>query len=203
MDDLEFVQKCVKEDSQYWDEFLRQYSRLIYNYIRKVLDAKGRAFTQEHINDIFQEIFCALIKDNFKKLRSFKARNGCSLASWLRQVTINFTIDYMRKIKPAVSLDEEIGEDFSLKDVLADKSAFITDTLSYEEKLKSLKDCIDKLDRDDKYFLELFINRGLGLEELKAHLRVSRGAVDMRKFRIIERLKDCFRSKGFALDFKG
>jgi RNA polymerase sigma factor (sigma-70 family) len=203
MDDLEFVQRCVKGDSRDWDEFLKRYSRLIYNYIHKVLDAKGQAFTQEHINDIFQEIFCALIKDNFKRLRSFKARNGCSLASWLRQVTINFTIDYLRKIKPAVSLDEEIGEDFSLKDVLADKTAFITDTLSHEERLKSLNDCIDKLGRDDKYFLELLINRGLKPEELKEHLRLSRGAIDMRKSRIIERLRDCFRSKGFALDFAG
>jgi DNA-directed RNA polymerase specialized sigma24 family protein len=49
----------------------------------------------------------------------------------------------------------------------------------------------------------LLINRGLKPEELKEHLRLSRGAIDMRKSRIIERLRDCFRSKGFALDFAG
>ncbi len=170
MNDLEFVQRCVKGDKHSWDEFLNKYSRLIYNYIHNVLNAKGYTSSQDQSQDIFQEIFCSLIKDNFKKLRSFKARNGCSLASWLRQVTINFTIDYTRKIKPTVSIDEETDDDLALKDILADDSPNISDTLSHEERLKDLKDCVAGLNRDDKYFLELHINRGLTLEELKSIL---------------------------------
>ena len=201
MDDLEFVQRCVKGDKQAWDEFLRKYSRLIYNYIHNVLNAKGYPFAQSHINDIFQEIFCSLIKDDFKKLRSFKARNGCSLASWLRQVTINFTIDYIRKIKPAVSIDEETDDELSLKDLLADDSVSVTDTLSQEERIKSLKECIERLGSDDKYFLELHINRGLRLEKLKDYFKRSRGAIDMQKSRLIDKLRECFKTKGFLLDF--
>lgn len=201
MDDLEFVQRCVKKDKTALDEFLKTYSRLIYNYIHSVLNVKGYTFSQNHIQDIFQEIFCSLIKDDFKKLRSFQARNGCSLASWLRQVTINFTIDYMRKIKPAVSIDEETDNGLSLKDLLANGSRPIPDTLSHTEKLKGLKDCIEELDNDDKYFLELHIQRGLRLEELKAHFKVSRGAIDMQKSRLIGKLRECFKSKGVWLDF--
>lgn len=201
MSDLEFIQRFVKGDRLSRDEFLRQYSRLIYNYIHNVLDTKGYAFVQAHIQDIFQELFCSLIKDNFKKLRSFKAKNGCSLASWLRLVTINFTIDYLRKIKPAVSIDEELDDEFSLKDILSNDSTSPPDALSLEERLSALKGCIKKLDTDDKYFLELHINQGLSLKVLKGIFRVSRGVVDMRKSRILERLRDCFRSKGFKLDF--
>ena len=62
-----------------------------------------------------------------------------------------------------------------------------------------LEDCISRLDSDDRYFLELYLNRGFSLEELKGILRAARGAVDMRKSRIIERLRDCFRRKGFVL----
>ncbi len=200
MDDLEFVQRCVKGDKLAWDEFVDKYSRLIYNYIHNVLNVKGYPFSQNHISDIFQEIFCSLIKDDFRKLRSFKARNGCSLASWLRQVTINFTIDYIRKIKPAVSIDEETDDGLSLKELLADDSATAVDTLSQEERMKSLKECIENLDNDDKYFLELHINKGLRLEELKEHFKLSRGAIDMQKARILNRLRECFKSKGFQLD---
>ena len=57
------------------------------------------------------------------------------------------------------------------------------------------------MNSDDKYFLELYINRGLGLDKLKAILRASRPAIDMRKARLIERLRECFKSKGFLLDF--
>lgn len=201
MGDLEFVQRCVKRDKQALDEFLTTYSRLIYNYIHSVLNAKGYPVAQNHINDIFQEIFCSLIKDDFKKLRSFKARNGCSLASWLRQVTINFTIDYIRKIKPAVSIDEETDDGLSLKESLADDSTAVADTLSQEERIKGLKECIENLGSEDKYFLELHINRDLRLEELKGHFNLSRGAIDMRKSRLIDKLRECFKSKGFLLDF--
>ena len=201
MDDLAFVQRCVKGNKQDWDEFVDKYSRLIYNYIYSVLKIKGSILTQENINDLFQEIFLSLVKDNFKNLRSFRAKNGCSLASWLRQVVINHTIDYIRKTRTLVSIDEETEEDLSLKEILADDSESVTDKLANEEKLIHLKDCINRLDNNDKYFLELHINRNLTLEELKEIFRISRGAIDMRKSRIIDRLKECFKSKGFALDF--
>jgi len=194
-----FVQRCVKGDKRAWDEFVAKYSSLIYNYIHSVFRVKGHTFTQENIQDIFQEIFLSLVKDNFRKLSSFKAKNGCSLASWLRQVTVNTAIDYIRKLKPDISIDEEIDDNFSLLEILSSDSPSAADTLSDDEKLNSLKDCIDKLAIDDKYFLELHIRRNLSLEELKAHLKISRGAIDMRKSRIVERLKECFKGKGFAV----
>jgi RNA polymerase sigma factor (sigma-70 family) len=198
MDDLGFVQRCVKGDEATWDEFLEKYSRLIYNYIRNALNTKGYSFTQDHTEDIFQDIFHSLIKDNFKKLRSFQGKNGCSLASWLRQVTINFTIDYLRKIKPALPIEEEREDGLSLKDMLADSSPPATETLSSQENIAALEDCIEKLGNEDKYFLELYIHREIKLEDLKKVLKLSRGAVDMQKARIITRLRDCFKSKGFV-----
>jgi len=199
MNDLEFVHKCVKGDKRAWSEFVEKYSSLIYNYIHSVLKIKGLTFAQENINDLFQEIFLSLVKDNFKKLSSFQARNGSSLASWLRQVTVNFTIDYIRRLKPTISIDEEAEDGFSLADILTFNSAPVTDALNKEEELAHLKDCIDRLNIDDKYFLELHFNRGLELEDLKDHFKISRPAVDMCKSRIVTRLRECFKSKGFIL----
>jgi len=114
---------------------------------------------------------------------------------------INFTLDYLRKIRPAISLDEEITEEFSLEDILPAENQSVKDLLVIEERLIPLKECIEILDMEDKYFLELHFNQGIDLEDLKAVLKVSRGAVDMRKSRLIGRLRDCFRGKGFGLDF--
>ncbi len=199
MDDLEFARRCAKGDKQAWNKFVEKYSSLIYKYIHSVLKIKGYAFTQENIHDLYQEIFLSLVKDNFKKLRSYKALNGCSLASWLRQVTINSAIDYIRKSKPAISIDEETDNGFNLSDILPSSSPSASDTLSREEKFTHLKDCIDKLDTDDKFFLDLHIHRELSLEELRAYFKISRAAVDMRKLRIVERLRECFKAKGFVL----
>ncbi len=199
MDDLEFARRCVKGDKRAWNEFVEKYSSLIYKYIHSVLKIKGHTFTQENIHDLFQEIFLSLVKDNFKKLSSFRALNGCSLASWLRQVTVNSAIDYIRTVKPGISIDEKTDDGFSLAEILSSDSPSAIDALSQEEKLIHLKDCIEKLALDDKYFLELHIHRGVSLEDLKAYFKISRPAVDMRKSRIVERLKECFKGKGFVL----
>lgn len=201
MDDLEFLQRLVKGDRRTQDEFLRRYSRLIYRYIHSTLKVKRFHPAQEQAEDIFQEILCLLIKDNFKKIKSFRARNGCSLASWLRVVAINFTIDYLRRTRPAISLDGQTEEGLVLKDILADSSAVPDDMAVQNEKYASLKDCIKRLGKDDKYLVRLHIHGGLGQQELSKLLRISRAAVDMRKSRLIQRLRDCFRSKGFKLDF--
>lgn len=201
MNDLEFIQGCVSGNKQSWNEFMERYSRLIYKYIHSVLNAKGFTPAQDYIDDIFQELFKSLIQNNYKKLKSFKGKNGCSLASWLRQVTINLTLDYLRKIRPAVSLDAEISDDFTLKDVLSDTSASVPDLLNYEEELRSLQDCIQRLSNQEKYLIELNINQGIRLEILREFFKLSRGAIDMQKARIIEKLKECFKSKGFKLDF--
>jgi RNA polymerase sigma factor (sigma-70 family) len=197
MDDLKFIQGCLKGNKQSWAEFISRYSRLIYNYIYSVLSVKGSSLSTEQVEDIFQEIFHALIKDNYKKLSTYQARNGCTLASWLRQVTINFTIDYLRKLKSTISIDLETEEGSSLKEILPDLSPGAADFLNHQERRKTLEECIDLLESDEQYFLELFLNQGLSLEQIKEYLKISRGAVDMRKGRIFQKLQDCFKKKGF------
>lgn len=197
MTDLEFVERCVKEDMGIWEEFVSRYSRLIYGCIKRVIKSDQNQFSPE---DIFQEIFLLLRKDDFKKLKSFKAKNGCSLSGWLKQVTINYAISYLRTRMPLISLDEEIEEGICFKDLLADPSILASEKIILQEQSVSLSDCISRLSPDERYFLELFLNRNLSLEELRKVLHVSRGVVDMRKSRILEKLKDCFKTKGLLLD---
>lgn len=197
MDDLEFVHKFVKGDIQAREEFLKRYSRLIYNYIYHVLTVKGLKDYLTYADDIFQGFVLFVIEDDCKRLKSFKARNNCTFATWIRQLTINFTRDYLRKIKPLFSIDAEINDELSLKDILADNSLPVRESLSIEERLKVLDYCIDHLARDEKYFLELNFNQGVSLEVLRDYFKVSRGAIDMQKNRIIKKLKECFKGKGF------
>jgi len=205
MEEKEFIQRCLKQERGAWDEFVDKYSRLIYNYIYSVFKIKGYRFSSDTINDLFQEIFLSLIKDNFHKLRQFKGRNNASLASWLRIITINFCLDYLRKEnKPKLSLEEEFkDEGVYLKDILTDQRISVKQLLSDQERLQLLYECIDSLSSQDKYFLEMHIYQGVNLRDLQANLRISRSAVDMRKSRLIQRLKDCFKDKGFQLESEG
>lgn len=202
MDDLEFVQRCIKGDKLAWNAFVEKYSRLIYNYIHRVLAVQGvnLASPGESAQDLAQEIFLSLLKDNFRKLRTFKGKNGCTLATWLRVVTVHATLDYLRKARPLASLDAEDEEGFALTEVLPSSNASAAEEFSLKERQQTLKDCISRLDRDERHFLELHLNLGLSIEETKNVLGISRGAADMRKSRITDKLRECFRRKGFRLD---
>jgi RNA polymerase sigma-70 factor (ECF subfamily) len=197
MDDREFIRKCTSGEPQAWDEFIKKYSRLVYNYIFSTLKTRGARVSQETIEDIFQDIFICLFKDDFRKLKTFRGINGCTFASWLRLVVINHTLDHLDKIKPLVALDEEQGEGLSIKDLLMDPRQTAQEEAVSKERLKGLEDCIRLLKSEEKYFLELHVHRGLALEDLKEHFHLNRPALDMRKTRILEKLRDCFRNKGF------
>jgi RNA polymerase sigma-70 factor (ECF subfamily) len=202
MDEQEFIQRCLKQEKGAWDEFVDRYSRLIYNYIYSVFKIKGVNPSSDTVNDLFQEVFLSLIKDNFHKLRQFKGKNNASLASWLRIITINLCLDYLKKEKKSkLSLDEDFGDEGgSLKDILADEGILADQLLANQERLQYLSECIDSLSSQDKYFLEMHIHRGIKLRDLQLTLGVSRSAVDMQKSRLIQKLRDCFKDKGFQLE---
>lgn len=202
MDEKELVAACARGDKEAWDEFVEQYSRLIYSYILSIIRSKGIFdFPSTETAELFQEIFVLLSKDNFKRLKSYTGRSGATFATWLRQVVINFTIDYLRKRKTNVSLDALNENGLSLGELLAspvEKSSVLLET---NERALSLRDCINQLEEDDQYFIELSYHQEFSLREIAELLSISRQAVDMRKHRIVARLKNCFQKKGNLLDF--
>ena len=198
MDDLDFVKKCASADMLAWKEFLQKYSRLIYSYIHNIIRIKGYILDPSVVEDIFHEIISSLIKDNYRKLKTYQGRNNATLASWLRQVTINFCLTYFRREKPAmVSIDAPNEEGLVLSEIIPYRCLSAAEELMRKERKESLTDCIERLDLDDKLTLELTLRWGLSLEELKELFGISRGAMDMRHSRIIQRLRDCFKEKGF------
>lgn len=200
-EDLEFVRLCVCNDKNAWDKFVQRYSRLIYNYILSVFHAKRVLRThQEYVKDIYQDIFKLLKSENFRKLRTFKGKNGCSLASWLRQVVVNYTLEFLRKEKILLSLDEENDEGLCLGNTISADVPSASELAEQKEKMRKLAECFERLDLNEKLFLELHFNQDLQAKELSLVFKTSRSAIDMRKRRILEKLRECFRQKGYVLE---
>jgi hypothetical protein len=103
----------------------------------------------------------------------------------------------VRRIKPSFSLETAGDSDDGLLGVLVDGADGAFDRLSAGETMTGLKDCVEALGGDDKYFLEMHINRGVRLDDMREHLGISRSAVDVYKSRLMGRLRDCFKRKGF------
>ncbi len=198
MKDLDFVKKCIQADNLAWKEFLQKYSRLIYSYIHNSVRIKGYVCEPAIFEEIFNEILSSLVKDNFRKLKSYRGKNNATLASWLRQVTINYCLAYFRKKKPCmVSIDEPNNEGLFLSEVIPYRNLSAAEELINKEKHERLTECIQMLELDDKLILEMTLRWQQSLEELKDLFGISRGAMDMRHSRLIQRLRDCFKEKGF------
>ncbi len=202
MDEIDFIRGCVNQAPGAWDEFVNKYSNLIYKYILSTIISYGLApaAARQSADDIFQQVFLSLVKEDFRKLKTFEGRNNCSLASWLRIVSARAAIDFLRRLQPQTSLEEKDKDGFSLKELLTASGANSRDTFNRQEKISHLKDCVEKLGLEEQYFLELYLNQELTLGQIKDHLKISRSAADTRKNRIIGRLKECFRNKGFLSD---
>ena len=192
------IRRCLKRDKEAWDELVAKYSRLIYNYIYSIFRDKGRIPDTDVISDIYQGVFFSLVQHNCRKLRSFKGRNNCSLSSWLRIITVNFTLDYVRKKHgDEISLEEGPVNQAQLKDILADKRAEADEAVLDKERWAQLTECIKTLNTQERYFVHMHIYQYLEMEDMARLLKVGRSAADMRKSRIIGKLKECFRRKNF------
>jgi RNA polymerase sigma factor (sigma-70 family) len=197
MDDIEFIRKCAAGDIACREEFVRKYTRLMYNYIIKVTHARSKKAASHSVDDIFQDLICHLFSHDAKRLRSFSGKNGCSAATWLRLVTIHFTCDYLCKRSEVFSMNDPREEDDEhLLQVIEDNSLDARNAALAAERMDNLRDCIDVLPEDDRYFINLHIHRGVALDDLAVHLKKTRGALDVYKTRLLNRLRECFKRKG-------
>ena len=200
MDELEFVRRISCRDKNAWSQFVDRYSRLIYSYIFRTSRSIGVVFTPEDAQDLCHEIFLLLAENDFAKLKTFQARNGCRLATWLRQVTVNYVISYLRKSKPLLSLDEENSTGSSLHEFLQSNLKSARQNLVDDELFLELKDCMLKLNPDELRLMELAYYQQATSRELELIFRLKRSALDMRKSRATAKLRDCMQGKGFMLD---
>ena len=176
---------CVNGDKAAWDAFVLQYSSLVYHTIKKTLSLYHVEARQELIEDLFQEFFLSILREDFRKLRQFRGDRGCSLASWLRVVAARLTIDFLRQQGLRTV---EVPD--SLPSVQPDPSDSLMDT----EQASRLSQALEGLPPRDRLFLELYYRKGLSPEEIAAILKVSVSAVYTQKSRILAKLREILRN---------
>ena len=176
---------CLNGEKRAWDAFVLQYSALVYHTIRKTFSLYHVEARQELIEDLFQEFFLSILREDFRKLRQFWGDRGCSLASWLSFLAARLTIDFFRNQRPPTV---EVPD--SLPSVQPDPSDSLMDT----EQASRLSQALEGLPPRDRLFLELYYRKGLSPEEIAAILKVSVSAVYTQKSRILAKLREILRN---------
>lgn len=178
---------CLRSDKAAWDSFVRQYSNLVFHTIKKTLVRHHADASSDIVEELYQEFFVSLLRNDCKKLRQFRGIRGCSLASWIRIVTTRLTIDFVRKqalpsgkVASAMSLD----------------SPDPAEPLINEEQQKLLDQAVQSLPARDRVLLDLCYRQMLSSDEVAELLKTSVNAVYAQKSRVLEKIREVLRRSG-------
>jgi RNA polymerase sigma-70 factor (ECF subfamily) len=177
---------CLQRDKAAWDAFVLRYSSLVYHTIRKTFGLYHVEVRPDAVEDLFQEFFLALLRDDLKKLRQFRGDRGCSVASWLRVVATRLTIDSLRK---------DMLSDVELAEVLSADSSDPSGSLLQEELHESLSNGLQTLSSRDRLIVDLYYRQGVKAEEVAAILEASVNAVYTQKSRILGKLREALKNR--------
>ena len=104
-DFCELLQRCRARDKDAWEVFIEHYGRIIYHYIIKTMKRYLYAYNEDDLDDIFNNVFLALLSENCKKIREFRGCNERSFLAYLRVIIFHIAIDYLREKKSFIDLE--------------------------------------------------------------------------------------------------
>ena len=94
LDQIDPLAELLAGDKRSWDNFVRRYAALIVAAVRGVASSSG------DIEDLTQEVFVRLCKDQYRLLRSYDASRA-SLSTWITIVARSTARDALRRRRPA------------------------------------------------------------------------------------------------------
>lgn len=149
----ELIDACRTGDRKAQFEIYKRYYKAMYNTSLRIVNDSAEA------EDIMQESFL----DAFQRIDSYTGEG--SFGSWLKRIVINRSLDFLRKLKDTVSIDEG---DFDIPD--AEEGNNEEEILF---RVAEIKLAISQLTEDYRVVLSLFLLEGYDHEEISLILNIS------------------------------
>lgn len=158
------LKEIFNDIQKHFNEFYKEYYNFIYSISFSILKNK------DDVEDVTQNVFIKLEKMPREKLPISNE------LSWLYKVTKNETIEFLRKEKQTVSLDEIYiaKEDDNIEEII-DKDTY--------------NKMISKLNEDEKEIVSLKILTNLSFKEISKVLNKPIGTVQWKYYKAIDTLK--------------
>jgi len=185
----QLLARCIAGDRQASDAFVRQYSDMVYRTVQYTLLNRNVRFSPMDLEDLHNTVFISLFDKQCHKLKQFKGKNGCSVATWIRIIVVRLVLNNIRR-KGVDSLAGQVLrvpiENFS--NLESDN----TETWALMEKAEQeriLQQGISNLAPRDRLFMNLHFKKGFSIKEIAASMQLSVDNVYTIKHRAIKRLK--------------
>ena len=189
-DDRQLISGCVSGDRQALETLVKRFTGLVYKSVHYTLLTKNVPFQNQDLEDLHNTVFMQLFENNCKKLNQYQGKNGCSLASWIKVVTVRIVLNHIRKKgmdaigwqKRRLALDD-IAE-------LRGESEETWVIMERSEQERLLDEGIQWLAPRDKLFVKLHFERGYSVEEIAETMQLTTQNIYTLKHRVVQRIKD-------------
>jgi len=187
MDDYKMNQKeqhllkqCLQKND--CDSIVLTYYNMIFYTVKKI----NPSYTNEDIEDMTQEIFIQLFKDDCKKLRQYNYKKGLSLSGWIRMIATRTVFNANRKKRIKISTQFDSLEE----EIWLDRNAYNMSKTKLS--IDDMEEIIQSMSYRDQLVLKLFYIKGLTLDEISVFMKVAKRQLYYIKSRAVERLKNLY-----------
>jgi RNA polymerase sigma factor (sigma-70 family) len=141
------------------------------------------------------------MENDYRKLKQYEGKNGCTVSSWLLVVTRNLALNYIKKLKTYIPLEDDTSDSANVIETVPDPQQQPDEELSKKESWEMLKELIKDLNSKDVLFLKLCYEEELPPEEIAEMLSITVNNVYTRKKRIRENLIKIAKKKDLLQEY--
>ena len=171
------------------EDFLQRYARLIYKAIYENTINDPRL----DLEDVFNDFFIHISKDNFRKLRLYTGK--CRPTTYLGKILRNFILDKKRKKSLTTSSLEEIGERSDIS-VLPSQE----DILIISEPIReAFKETFSRFSSRQKLIFHLTYSKEKSVKEISDLLKIKEQDVYESNRRVKKILKEELKVRGIII----
>lgn len=178
------------------DKLIRFSWNMVCFSIRKIFTLKNMQFTEDDIEDLRNEVFLRLFDKGCRKLRQYEANRGMSLRGWIRMITAQTVLLYIRKKDRSGRLGEnnmvfldpdKIDANIPIPDQAMED---LNKRFDARERLVQVTEKIRKLPYMKRLVLELHFLGGLSFQEIASLTNKKIGNIYAIRCRATEQLKE-------------
>lgn len=188
LDDKEILAGCLAGQRSAQEALVRCFSNLVYATIQGVAKSKAIMLSAQDKDDLHSTVFVLLFERRCHKLRQFKGKNGCTLASWIRMITVRAVLDHLRRCKDALARPERVVcLDMICEPAQSEPS--VLSRLVADEQKRLIETCLQTLSARDQLIIRMHCLENRPLQQVAQALHLSDANVHSVKHRAIGRLK--------------
>lgn len=181
-DEEKLITRVQNGDPEAFTPFVQKYQQRVYNLIYR------RIRNHEAAEDICQEVFLKA----WQALPDFKGKSG--FYSWLHQIAVNCSIDFIRKQKREIVFAYEeltINPDDTIQ--IPQPHASPPEILEKEELGHIIRKAVTQLPAGQQRVFNLRYREELPIKEIAAHLNKSEGTVKSHLYHARQKLQEILR----------